>query len=94
MAEALSIILRGQEPAYLTIWDGLTLHQRKTVKVAALLKGRLLTAKETIYRFHLESASNVAKSLRALCSKGILRGEKGAYVFEDVLFCRWLEKLT
>jgi len=64
------------------------------VKVAALLKGRLLTAKETIYRFHLESASNVAKSLRALCSKGILRGEKGAYVFEDVLFCRWLEKLT
>jgi hypothetical protein len=94
VAEALSIILRGQEPAYLTIWEGLTLHQRKTVKVAALLKGRLLTAKETIYRFHLESASNVAKSLRALCSKGILRGEKGAYVFEDVLFCRWLEKLT
>lgn len=94
VAEALSIILRGQEPAYLTIWEGLTLHQRKTVKVVALLKGRLLTAKETIYRFHLESASNVAKSLRALCSKGILRGEKGAYVFEDVLFCRWLEKLT
>jgi len=94
VAEALSIILRGQEPAYLTIWEGLTLHQRKTVKVAALLKGRLLTAKETIYRFHLESASNVAKSLRALCSKGILRREKGAYVFEDVLFCRWLEKLT
>ena len=94
VAEALSIILRGQEPAYLTIWEGLTLHQRKTVKVAALLKGRLLTAKETIYRFHLESASNVAKSLRALCSKGILRGEKGAYVFEDVLFCRWPEKLT
>ena len=94
VAEALSIILRGQEPAYLTIWEGLTLHQRKTVKVAALLKGRLLTAKETIYRFHLESASNVAKSLRALRSKGILRGEKGAYVFEDVLFCRWLEKLT
>jgi len=94
VAEALSIILRGQEPAYLTIWEGLTLHQRKTVKVAALLQGRLLTAKETIYRFHLESASNVAKSLRALCSKGILRREKGAYVFEDVLFCRWLEKLT
>jgi hypothetical protein len=92
--EALCIILRGQEAAYLTIWEGLTLHQRKTVKVAALLKGRLLTAKETIYRFHLESASNVAKSLSALCSKGILRREKGAYVFEDVFFCRWAERLA
>jgi len=94
VAEALSIILRGQEPAYLTIWEGLTLHQRKTVKAAALLKGRLLTGKETIQRFQLESASNVAKSLRALCSKGILRKEKEGYVFEDVLFCRWIEKLT
>jgi len=94
VAEALSIILRGQEPAYLTIWETLTLHQRKTVKAAALLKGRLLTAKETIRRFQLESASNVAKSLRALCSKGILRKEKKAYVFEDVLFCRWVERLT
>ena len=94
VAEALSIILRGQEPAYLTIWEGLTLHQRKAAKVAALLKGRLLTAKETIHRFHLESASNVAKSLRALCSKGILRRGKGGYVFEDVLFSRWVEKLT
>jgi len=94
VAEALSITLRGQEPAYLTIWEGLTLHQRKTVKVAALLKGRLLSAKETVHRFHLESASNVAKSLRALCSKGILRKEKGAYVFEDVLFCRWVENLS
>jgi hypothetical protein len=93
-AEALSIVLRGQEPAYLTIWEGLTLHQRKTVKAASLLKGRLLTAKGTIERCHLESASNVAKSLRALRSKGILRKEKEAYVFEDVLFCRWVEKFT
>ncbi|MBA7691085.1 hypothetical protein ES703_99623 [subsurface metagenome] len=34
-AEALSIILRGQEPAYLTIWETLTLHQRKTVKAGS-----------------------------------------------------------
>jgi hypothetical protein len=94
VAEAVSIILRGPEPAYLTIWEGLTLHQRKTVKAAAMLKGRPLTSKETIRRFHLESASNVAKSLSALCSKGILRKEQKSYVFEDVLFCRWIEKLT
>ena len=50
--------------------------------------------KETIRRFQLESASNVSKSLRALCSKGILRREKGAYVFEDVLFSRWIEKIN
>lgn len=92
--EALLITLRGQEPAYLTIWEGLTLHQRKTVKAVALLRGRLLTAKESIDRFALESASNVAKSLRALCSKGILRKEANSYVFEDVLFGRWVEKLT
>jgi uncharacterized protein len=91
--EALSLILRGQEPAYLTIWEGLTLNQRKTAKAAARLKGRLLTSKETIQGFGLESASNAAKSLSALCSKGILRKERDGYVFEDVLFSRWVEKL-
>ena len=78
--ETISMILHGQEPAYLTIWEGLTLHQRKTIKAASFLKGRLLSAKETIQRFHLESASNVGKSLRSLCSKGILRREKEGYV--------------
>ena len=44
--------------------------------VSVELKGRLVTSKETIRRFQLESASNVSKSLRALFSKGILRREK------------------
>jgi AAA+ ATPase superfamily predicted ATPase len=93
VAEALSLILLGQEPAYLTIWEGLTSNQRKTTKAAAALKGQLLTSKETIQRFSLESASNAAKSLSALRSKGILRKEHDRYVFEDVLFGRWAEKL-
>jgi hypothetical protein len=92
--EALSILLRGQEPAYLTIWEGLTPHQRKTLRATALLGGRLITSKEAIQRFQLESASNATKSLRALCAKGILRREKGPYVFEDVLFCRWVERIN
>jgi hypothetical protein len=29
----------------------------------------------------------------ALCSKGILRKEQDHYIFEDVLFGRWVEKL-
>ncbi|NIS70425.1 MAG: hypothetical protein GTO12_16215 [Proteobacteria bacterium] len=91
--EALEITLRGQEPAYLTLWEGLTPHQRKTTKAVAGLKGRLLTAKDTIRRFDLESASNVAKSLKALTSKGVLRREEGAYVFEDVFFGRWVERI-
>jgi hypothetical protein len=92
--KALEITLRSQEPAYLTLWEGLTLHQRKTLKAAAALEGRLLTAKETISRFKLEAATNVAKSLKALCSKGILRKDKEGYVFEDVMFGRWVEALV
>jgi hypothetical protein len=92
--EALSILLGGQEAAYLTIWEGLTLHQRKTARAAALLGGRMITSKEAIQRFQLESASNATKSLRALCTKGILRRERGGYVFEDVLFCRWIERIN
>lgn len=91
--EALRITLRGQEPAYLTLWEGFTRHQRKTAKAVAALKGRLLTAKETIRHFNLESASNVAKSLKSLTSKGVLRIEEGAYVFEDVFFGRWVERI-
>jgi hypothetical protein len=89
--KTLEIALRSQEPAYFTIWEGLTLHQRKTLIAAASLKGRQLTSKDTISRFRLEAATNVAKSLKALCAKSILRKEKEGYVFEDVMFCRWVE---
>ncbi len=94
MEKALLITLRSQEPAYLTLWEGFTLHQRKTLRAVALLKGRLLTAKDSIRRFDLESASNVAKSLKALRSKGILRKEMESYVFEDVFFSKWVEKIN
>ena len=86
--------LHSQEPAYLTLWEGLTIHQKKTVKAAAKLGGQLLTAKKSIQQFNLESASNVSKSLNALRSKGILRKEKIVYVFEDVFFGRWVEKIV
>lgn len=92
--KALTNTLRSQEPAYMMLWEGLTLHQRKTLKAVAALKGRLLTAKDSMRQYHLESASNAAKSLKALCKKGILRKEKGAYVFEDVFFGRWAETIT
>jgi hypothetical protein len=93
VAEAMSFILRSQEPAYLTIWESLTSHQKKTMKAAAALQGQSLTSKESVQRFSLESASNVSKSLSALCSKGILRKERDRYVFEDVLLGRWAEKV-
>jgi len=92
--KSLLITLRSQEPAYLTLWEGLTIHQRKTLRAAAQLQGRLLTAKASIQKFNLESASNVSKSLRGLRSKGILRKEKESYVFEDVFFGRWIEKIA
>lgn len=92
--KALLMTLRSQEPAYLTLWEGLTIHQQKTIKAAAQLKGRLLTAKDSIQQLNLESASNVSKSLSALRSKGILRKEKESYVFEDVFFGRWVEKIV
>jgi predicted transcriptional regulator len=53
-----------------------------------------LTAKGSIQKFDLESASNASKSLSALRSKGILRKEKESYVFEDVFFGRWIEKIV
>jgi len=92
--QALANALRSQEPAFITLWEGLTLHQRKTIKATAALQGRLLTAKDSIRQFNLESASNVAKSLKALCNKQILRKETEAYVFEDVFFGRWAEMIT
>jgi hypothetical protein len=64
------------------------------LRLPSMFKGRLLTSKAPIRRFRLESASNVAKSLKALYTKGILRKEKECYVFEDVLLCRWVEKLA
>jgi predicted transcriptional regulator len=76
------------------LWERLTLHQRKTLKAVAALRGRLLTAKDSMRIYNLESASNVAKSLKALCKKGILRKEKNAYVYEEIFFGRWVETIV
>jgi hypothetical protein len=92
--KSLLITLRSQEPSYLTLWEVLTIHQQKTLRAAAQLHGRLLTAKGSIQQFNLESASNVSKSLGALRSKGILRKETESYVFEDVFLGRWIEKIA
>jgi len=92
--KSLLMTLRSQEPSYLTLWEGLTIHQQKTLRAAARLHGRLLTAKGSIQQYDLESASNVAKSLSGLQSKSILRKEKKSYVFEDVFFGRWIEKIA
>jgi hypothetical protein len=47
-----------------------------------------------LYQKLERTAFNAAKSVGALCSKGILRREHDRYVFEDVLFGRWVKQLV
>jgi len=95
--QAVNGVIDRERSLFLTIWDGLTRQQ----KALLLALAKSAESKQTqIFSHHflaahyLGAASSAQKSLARLIEKNIIDRENGAYVFADVFFKRWLEKLA
>ena len=83
-------IVAEESPIYLTIWDELTLHQRRLLQAIALSQGKNIFSQDFVIRNELVSASSVQTSANLLMDKGILDRNNGDYYIEDIFFKYWI----
>jgi AAA+ ATPase superfamily predicted ATPase len=83
-------IVSEESPIYLTIWDELTLHQRRLLQAVATSGGKNIFSQEFVVRNELTSASSVQTSVNLLVDKGILGRENGSFAIDDVFFKYWI----
>ena len=68
-----------------------TLTFQQTCYLHALIAGeKSITSAETMYRYHISSATAASRSLKALIKKDILDSKSGEISFQDPIFEYWL----
>ncbi|KPA12183.1 ATPase [Candidatus Magnetomorum sp. HK-1] len=84
-------MIQNRNSEYLTIWENLTLNQKKTLKAIILKDGRNLYNSEILQTLELKTASVVTRSLKSLMQKEIIV-KNGNYSIQDVLFKKWVSQ--
>lgn len=85
-------ILTEQSPLYLTIWDNLSLHQRRVLQAIAVRGGRNIFSRDFLGDANLGALPSVQTSVRLLIKKGILDKEDDVHTVTDVFFREWVRR--
>lgn len=87
---ALTKILNNNSPLYLSLWDTLSLLQRRVLTALAREGAGGVYSKDTIARYDLGTPASTQTAVRGLQKKGILDRPNGAFFFSDVFFKQWI----
>ncbi|MCD4743063.1 MAG: ATP-binding protein [Desulfobacteraceae bacterium] len=74
---------------YQTLWDNLSINQKKTLKLVLINDGKNLFAAEALTMVNIKTASIVTRCLKSLSDKEIIV-KNGQYVIEDLFLKKWL----
>ncbi|MCD4718721.1 MAG: ATP-binding protein [Desulfobacula sp.] len=74
---------------YQTLWDNLSINQKKTLKLVLINNGQNLFAAEALVDVNIKTASIVTRCLKTLFEKEILV-KNGKYVIQDLFLKKWL----
>ena len=86
-------IIHEEADAYVTIWDDLTLSQRKVL--IALSKGETdLYSIEFLQKYGFKRASNVQVAVKGLLKKEIINKVRGRYEISDPFFKLWVLRMS
>ena len=88
-----SDILKKREAEFINIWESLTLNQRKALKLIASTGGRNIYSANNLSKLGFRSASQISKALELLLKKELV-SRNDLYSIQDVLFKRWIEKIS
>jgi len=88
----LNKILEDQSMAYITIWESLTMNQRRLLIGIASSSGRDIFSKNFIKENDLGAVSSVQTSASLLMKKEIIDKEDGEYYINDVFFKEWIKR--
>ena len=84
-------IIARKSIEYSTLWETLTINQKKTLKLILINKGKNLYDADSLKRVSLKTGSLVTKALQSLVKKEIVI-KNGGYGFQDIVFKKWLEQ--
>ncbi len=85
-------LLAENTPMYISIWDGLSLHQRRLLFAIAAFGGGALFSQDFIRNNNLGSSSSVQTSVRLLMKRQILDKEQNTYFLTDIFFREWIRR--
>jgi hypothetical protein len=89
---ALKVLLNRESYAYTTLWESLTLPQKRFLKgLAAEPGGVKVFAGEFVNRHGLSSASNAQRAVEALLAKDVIDRDNGSFVISDRFFRLWIQ---
>lgn len=74
---------------YQTLWDNLSLNQKKTLKLVLINNGENLFVAKALITVNIKTPSLVTRCLKSLMEKEILV-KNGKYIVEDLLFEKWI----
>lgn len=88
-----SNILKNREAEFINIWESLTLNQRRALKLIAATGGKNIYSANNLSKLGFRSASQISKALELLLKKELVSRNE-LYSIQDVLFKRWIEKIS
>lgn len=89
---AVKVLLDRESYAYTTLWESLTLSQKRFLKgLAAEPAGVKVFAGEFVSRHGLSSASNAQRAVKALLARDIIDRDNGSFLITDRFFRLWLQ---
>jgi uncharacterized protein len=89
---AVKLLLERESYAYTTVWESLTLSQKRFLKgLAAEAAGVKVFAGEFLRRHGLNSASNAQRAVQALLAKDIIDRDNGSFLITDRFFRLWIQ---
>ncbi|MGD8522165.1 MAG: ATP-binding protein [Desulfobacterales bacterium] len=86
-------ILQNREVEFISIWESLTLNQRKALKLVVAAGGKNIYSADHLSKFGFKSASQVSKALEMLLKRELVSRNR-IYAVQDVLFKRWVQKIS
>ena len=89
---AVKLLLDRESYAYTTLWESLTLSQKRFLKgLAAEGAGVRVFAGEFVSRHGLSSASNAQRAVDALLGRDIIDRDNGSFVISDRFLRLWIQ---
>ena len=89
---ALDEILSEETPLYVALWDGMTLHQRRTLKAIATHGGKHVFSNDFVTENELGPSSTLQTTLHLLQKKQVVDKDNGEYIITDVFFKDWIRR--
>ncbi|MFQ5829543.1 MAG: ATP-binding protein [Candidatus Methylomirabilia bacterium] len=90
VGRAMEYVLAAEGECYGTLWDQLSLHQRRTIRGVARSGGASPFAAAFLREHDLGPSASVARSLAQLIKREVLKRAEAGYRFADPFFKAWV----